>query len=140
MTSPADNARLLAAAGRALSRGLSLTQAPIPALVPEPAALGRPAAGTDRGEPLAQIPVAGIDALHSYRTAGWRHATDRQWLRAGTLARLQQAAAALPSGLRLAVFDAGPPRELQQELFEAVTADTGPAAHSAAAPPSAHPH
>jgi D-alanyl-D-alanine dipeptidase len=139
MTSPADNARLLAAAGQALSRGLSATGMPIPVLMPEPAALSRPAAVTDHGEPLAQIPAAGIDALHSYLTAGRRHATDRQWLRTGTLARLQQAAAALPSGLGIAVFDAWRPLALQQELFEAVSEDTGPDGYSAVAPPSADP-
>jgi len=100
--------------------------------MPELAALRRPAAVTDCGEPLAQIPVAGIGVLHSYLTAGWRHAVDRQWLRAGTLARLQQAAAALPAGFGIAVFDAWRPLALQQELFEAISADTGPDGQSVA--------
>jgi D-alanyl-D-alanine dipeptidase len=138
MTSPADNARLLAAAGQALSRGLSAAEMPIPVLMPELAAL-RPAEVTDCGEPLAQIPVAGIGILHSYLTAGWRHAVDRQWLRVGTLARLQQAAAALPSGFGIAVFDAWRPLALQQELFETISVETGPDGQSAVAPPSAAP-
>jgi zinc D-Ala-D-Ala dipeptidase len=107
--------------------------------LPEPVALGRPVAVVERGEPLAQFPEAGIAVLHSYLTAGWRHAVDRQWLRAGALARLQQAAAALPPGFGIAVFDAWRPLALQQELFETISTEMGPDGQDAVAPPSAAP-
>jgi D-alanyl-D-alanine dipeptidase len=137
--SAVENAKLLAAAGQAISCGLSAVEMPIPALLPEAAALGRPVAVVERGEPLAQFPEAGIDVLHSYLTAGWRHAVDRQWLRAGALARLQQAAAALPPGFGIAVFDAWRPLALQQELFETISTEMGPGGQDAVAPPSAAP-
>lgn len=130
---------LAAAAERALLHGRSLAEAPVPALTPESAALRRSAAAMDGGEPLLRVTGAGIDVLHSYLRAGWRHAAAGQWLRAGALGRLRQAAAALPPGLGIAVFDAWRPLALQEELFEALGASAGPDGECAVAPPSATP-
>jgi hypothetical protein len=104
------------------AHALPTVDMPIPPLEPEGSALRRSATATDCGEPLAEIAGSGITVLHSYTQAGWRNTVDRQWLRAGSLARLRQASAALPQGFDIAVFDAWRPLALQRELFDATNA------------------
>jgi zinc D-Ala-D-Ala dipeptidase len=103
--------------------------------VSETAALRGAGPAVECGEPLAEVASPGIAVLHSYARAGRRHAVDRQWLRAGTLTRLRQAAAGLPRGFGFAVFDAWRPLELQRELFDV----TGPGETDFVAPPSEDP-
>ncbi|WP_433225084.1 M15 family metallopeptidase [Microtetraspora malaysiensis] len=129
----------LAAAERGLPPGLRLTHLPVPALMSESVALGRSAPAIDQGEPLSHVAGTGITVLHSYARAGWRHAVNRQWLRADVLARLQRAAVALPPGFGIAVFDAWRPLTLQRELFEAIGAGADLDAEDLVAPPSEDP-
>jgi D-alanyl-D-alanine dipeptidase len=86
---------------------------------------------------LAEVSGPGIAVLHSYTRADLRHAVDRQWLRAGTLTRLRQAASVVPRGFGFAVFDAWRPLALQRELFDATGA--GSAEVDFVAPPSEDP-
>ncbi|MFC7592023.1 M15 family metallopeptidase [Nonomuraea antimicrobica] len=104
----------------------------------ESPALRRPTTAIDHGEPLSQVAGDGIALLHSYARSGWRHAVGRQWLRADALVRLRRAAAALPEGFGVAVFDAWRPLALQRELFDAISMD-GSAGTDFVAPPSENP-
>lgn len=72
------------------------------------------------GDPL--ISVAELDAskvvlLSSYFAQGFRQASRNLFVRKKVGQMLLAAASELPSGLRIAVFDAWRSRELQQELF-----------------------
>ncbi len=125
---------LVESAAQALPSNFHTVDVPVPPLEPEPSALRRSATATDCGEPLTEISGSGITVLHSYVQAGWRNTVDRQWLRAGTLARLRQASTTLPHDFGIAVFDAWRPLALQQELFDATNA-----ASDFVAPPSEDP-
>lgn len=139
MASPSKDDSLLASAEQSLPSGFQPANIPLPTLTAESVLLRRAAPATDDGEPLARIGDAGIPVLHSYAKAGWRHAVDQQWLRTDVLARLKFAAAALPSGFGLAVFDGWRPLSLQRELFEAIGPNSDPDAEDPVAPPSNDP-
>ncbi len=116
----------------------SLVDAPLPPLASEGVILAHPTAKpTKQDEPLFEVSGSAVQALHSYSRAGWRNATDRQWLRLGAFERLERAAAALPPGFGLAVFDAWRPLSLQRELFDAH--ETAGDASGLVAPPLADP-
>lgn len=130
---------LLARAGQSLPSGFESAHVPLPALTPESVVLRRAVPATDDGEPLARIGDTRIPVLHSYAATGRRHAVEQQWLRADVLARLHGAAATLPPGFGLAVFDGWRPLSLQRELFEAIGPNSDPAAEDPVAPPSDNP-
>jgi D-alanyl-D-alanine dipeptidase len=136
---PPKNDSLLASAEKSLPSGFPAGSVPIPELTPESVILRKAAPATDDRQPLALIEGAGISVLHSYAKAGWRHAINQQWLRAEVLARLQDAAAALPPDFGLAVFDGWRPLSLQRELFEAIGPNSDPDAEDPVAPPSDDP-
>ncbi len=60
----------------------------------------------DGGEPLVELAVDDrLQLLNLYRADGWPGTSDRVLLRAGVADRLADAAASLPDGFGLAVFD-----------------------------------
>jgi D-alanyl-D-alanine dipeptidase len=75
----------------------------------------------DNGEPLEPL---GLDsgrrvvAAHSYRHAGFAAARTECVARAGIVRRLEQAAASLPPGWQIVVFDAWRAIPLQQEIYD----------------------
>ncbi|HWH14490.1 MAG TPA: hypothetical protein VNT51_07075, partial [Miltoncostaeaceae bacterium] len=74
-------------------------------------------------EPL--VPVDEIPGVHDrpqYRAWGLPGALDRSWVRDGVARRLERAAAALPDGLALAVWDGYRPLQVQAALFDAYLA------------------
>jgi zinc D-Ala-D-Ala dipeptidase len=139
MAPPSTDDSVLAQAEQSLPSGFAPANVPLPALTPESVVLRRAASATDDGEPLARIGDARVPALHSYAEAGWAHVVEQQWLRADVLARLHRAAATLPQGFGLAVFDGWRPLSLQRELFEATGPDSDPDAEDLVAPPSSDP-
>jgi D-alanyl-D-alanine dipeptidase len=88
---------------------------------------------------VREVSGDGIEVLHSYANAGWRHAVDRQWLRAGVLAQLRRAATTLPPDFGFAVFDAWRPLALQRELFDAINPTCDPDRPALVAVPSQDP-
>ncbi|MFD0683360.1 M15 family metallopeptidase [Actinomadura fibrosa] len=114
-------------------------RAAIPALTPESVLLRRAKPVVGDAEPLVRIADAGIQVLHSYVGAGWRHAVGEQWLRGEVLGRLGRAAAGLPRGFGFAVFDGWRPLALQRELFEAFAPSADPDGEDPVAPPSDDP-
>lgn len=139
MSFSADDALFLAEAERAVPPWAHATDMSIPLLMPESAALRRSTAVIDCGEPLVEITGPRIAVLHSYAAAGWRNAVGQQWLRTGVVARLQQAATALPAGFGIAVFDGWRPLSLQRELFHAISPDLAPDGIDLVAAPSEDP-
>jgi D-alanyl-D-alanine dipeptidase len=96
---------------------------PMPKLRFEAAVLRQAGAAEDNGEPLVELADSPrLTVLHSYARAGWHGSSERQYLRSGALDRLRRAAAALPDGFGLAVFDAWRPLSLQRELFSVLAA------------------
>ncbi|MFI6793174.1 M15 family metallopeptidase [Nonomuraea sp. NPDC050383] len=116
-----------------------MTRTAIPPLMPGSAVLGPAHEVTHQAERLAEVSGAGVQVLHSYAEAGRRHATGGQWLRAEALGRLRQAAATLPEGFGIAVFDAWRPLALQRELFDALTPEGDPDGPTMVARPSGDP-
>ncbi|GGJ04160.1 D-alanyl-D-alanine dipeptidase [Alicyclobacillus cellulosilyticus] len=71
------------------------------------------------GEPLRPIPAAEKLRTHPvYWARGIPGAEATLWAREGVIARLLHAAAALPDGIALVVFDAWRPLAVQQYLFD----------------------
>jgi zinc D-Ala-D-Ala dipeptidase len=112
-----------AALGRSASELLATFAhlAPLPPLDdPTDRIVGEP---THDREPLTPIVDRNIRVLSNYWHAGWAHARPQMQLRSEAAARLSRAAATLPKGFGLAVFDAHRPLPLQAELYAAAYAD-----------------
>ncbi len=63
---------------------------------------------SDNGDPLVPVTPAtapGIVCVNAYAATGWAGTSDTVWLRSATLEHLHSAAARLPMGLGLAIFD-----------------------------------
>jgi D-alanyl-D-alanine dipeptidase len=69
-------------------------------------------------EPLGLDSGRRVVAAYSYRTAGFAAALAECVARAGVVRRLAQAAASLPPGWQIVVFDAWRPIPLQREIYE----------------------
>jgi D-alanyl-D-alanine dipeptidase len=122
--------------------GSAAEAVPLPVLIPESACAASAVAAqpaSHQAEPLVEVAGDAIPALHSYAQAGWAHAADRQWLRAGLLVRLQQATETLPPGFGLAIFDGWRPLALQRELYETLTPGLDPDGPVLVAPPAEDP-
>jgi D-alanyl-D-alanine dipeptidase len=111
-------------------------QPPLPPLLPENRP---PVRAAECGEPLVEIDGPKIVVLHSYAKQGREHAVDRQWLRRGTLDRLNRAAANLPPRFGFAVWDAWRPIALQRELYESMLGTLGADIEVFVAPPNEDP-
>lgn len=73
------------------------------------------------------VPVVGdrVVDLAAYFSVGWPGAVPACWARRTVVERLAAAAAGLPDGFGLAVFDAWRPLSLQQEIYDSAYADAG---------------
>jgi D-alanyl-D-alanine dipeptidase len=69
------------------------------------------------GEPLVVVSGPRLHARPIYLERGYGSAPREIWLRRGAATRLAEAAAALPEGLRLVLWDGWRPLGLQQELY-----------------------
>ncbi len=96
-------------------------QAPLPALI-EPDTFPVVEHPVEH-DPLVLVQAPGLVVLGNYHLAGWQNAVDKTWLRASVLERLAGAAAGLPEGWGLCVFDAWRPLNLQAELYDAAYGD-----------------
>ena len=106
--------------------GLSLHQVPLQPPLPligEPEILPFVGEETDHEalEPLSSVP--GVLDLAAYHWAGWPDARPISHARPAALVRLNRAAAMLPPGFGLAVFDAWRPLVLQRAIYDTVYAD-----------------
>jgi D-alanyl-D-alanine dipeptidase len=100
--------------------GLVLPAPPMPSLS-EPAV--QPLVLVDAGEPLVDVTGPGVTALSAYFDHGLPHTGEHLVARAGTVARLQEAAGLLPGRFGLVVLDAWRSLALQHVLFEAAYSD-----------------
>lgn len=101
-------------------------QAALPVLIePDPMpSLDLSRLGAEQWEDLAPVTQAPrVMDLAAYAHAGIPGAPAHSWARVEVVRRLAVAAASLPAGYGLAVFDAWRPIEVQQALFEAAYAD-----------------
>lgn len=100
----------------ALLAQIPVALAPLPEVV-ETDLPGLPALPSLQGESLAPVVTDRVADLAAYRAAGWAGAPIRSAARTEVVARLSQAAEALPAGFGLAVFDAWRSLDLQRRLF-----------------------
>lgn len=78
----------------------------------------------DSVEPLVRVEdLSGVLDLRAYHRTWWRRSVAFSHVRRQVGARLERAAAGLPDGFGLAVFDAWRPLGLQQEIYETTYRD-----------------
>ncbi len=89
----------------------------------EPADQPPAPSATPDDDPLVELVDRRVRTLGCYFHEGWRCARPGTLVRSSVADRLARAAAALPEGFGLAVFDAWRPLDLQAELFDAAYGD-----------------
>jgi D-alanyl-D-alanine dipeptidase len=78
----------------------------------------------DSVEPLVRVEdLSGVLDLRAYHRTWWRRSLEFSHVRRQVGARLERAAAGLPDGFGLAVFDAWRPLGLQQEIYQTTYRD-----------------
>lgn len=95
---------------------------PLPAIV-EPALMPLVDAPVD--EECVPVAGPGVTDLAAYFAVGWPGAVPASWARRTVVERLSAAAASLPDGFGVAVFDAWRPMALQREIYQSAYGDAG---------------
>ncbi len=75
------------------------------------------------GQALDLVQGSGLFSRPAYLELGYRNAPERIWVRSGCLERLRWAAALLPGGYSLVVWDGWRSLELQEELYQTFRRD-----------------